>query len=977
MMPYRILVVDDDPTARKLLRMMLQGAGAYAVLEAPDGRAALEVVKNHTVDLVLLDLVLPDVPGAELIKQLRALPDGAALPVIAVSALLSATDEGGTAAAGFSGHLPKPIDSGRLLRLVRSFLPDPIAAAGAPGRSRSVLVVDDDPVQRKILAMRLTGLEFRVTTAGDGVEALELARTSPPDAIVSDALMPRMDGFGLCIEVRHDPRLAGVPVVLFSSHYLEEADDQLGRRVGASAYVVRTPQVGEIVSALLAALDRERSTAPAPDREALSGDHAARVVRQLERQIALSSGLAEQSSLQAKALSVAAVTADVLSRGLAPGSLLERTLAALVEGEVVALAAVYLVEPAGLVLGALVGATAATLGELHGLDRLLAQALEGEELVIVPPDSTPAQAVAELLSALGARTLVLASIAAGPERFGVLLLGLQAARVTEEMTSFVRAIRGQLGQALALGRSLAAREHVALDLRASEARYRLLLEHMPVGIAVHSEGKVVFANPAAARLLGAATPAEVEGRAVSDFSPPERRAAAADRARRLLAGEQGLYPVEDQCVRLDGTRVPVQAIAVPMTFSGKPAIQVIVTDLTDRVRAEAAREKLEDELRMAQKMEAVGRLAGGVAHDFNNLLAVILGNAEFASSTLGEADPLYGDIDEIRKAAEKAAALTRQLLAFSRRQVLRLEVLDLNQIAAELEKMLGRLVGEDIELTSRYAPDLWRVKADPGQLEQVIMNLVVNARDAMPRGGKLSIATANAELDAAYAAEHAEATAGCYVRLTIRDSGSGMAPEVLQHLFEPFFTTKAVGKGTGLGLSTVYGIVKQSGGHLAVHSEPGAGTTFEVYLPRALEEPSSPTPGVAAEATGGAETILVVEDEGAVRKLTERMLRAAGFEVLSAGSGAEALSTCEGYAGDIDLLLTDVVMPKMSGRELADQLRRARPSLRVLYMSGYADDAITDHGVLDPQTKLIGKPFSAAELTHKVREALDEPPGEH
>jgi PAS domain S-box-containing protein len=400
----------------------------------------------------------------------------------------------------------------------------------------------------------------------------------------------------------------------------------------------------------------------------------------------------------------------------------------------------------------------------------------------------------------------------------------------------------------------------------------------------------------------------------------------------------------------------------------------IVKDITAEVAAGAEKARLEEQLRLGQRLEAVGRLAGGVAHDFNNLLSVISGNAGFALEALAPTAPVRADVLEIQDAATRAAALTRQLLAFSRRQILQPRVISLNQTVSDLEKLLRRLLGEDIQIGVHLAEDLGSVQADPGQLEQVLVNLAVNARDAMPRGGRLLIETANVELDEHYADQHVTTQPGRFVQLSVSDTGTGMPPEVLEHVFEPFFTTKEQGKGTGLGLATVYGIVKQSGGNIWVYSEPGQGTTFKIYLPR-VEAPAAvdaarPAAGVAT----GSETVLLVEDEEGVRRIAARILRSAGYQVLSAASGPEALAIVETHAGALDLLLTDVVMPRMSGRELADRLVALRPGLRVLFASGYTDEAIVHHGVLDPGTHFIGKPFSAAELTRKVREVLDAGP---
>ncbi len=440
--------------------------------------------------------------------------------------------------------------------------------------------------------------------------------------------------------------------------------------------------------------------------------------------------------------------------------------------------------------------------------------------------------------------------------------------------------------------------------------------------------------------------------------------------------ETGLpYELELEMIRADGSTcwTTARGEVVRGADGAVAKLRGTVQDISERKRAEKQRDHLEEQLRASQKMEAIGSLAGGVAHDFNNLVSVILSYADFASEAVPEGDPLRDDIEEIRKAGVRAALLTRQLLAFSRKQVLEPKVLNLNLVTADLEKMLRRLIGEDIELVHALARSPGLVKADPGQIEQVIMNLVVNARDSMPSGGTLTLETSSVELDEQYAARHVAMKPGVYVVLAISDTGCGMDDATQRRLFEPFFTTKEKGKGTGLGLSTAYGIIKQSGGDIVVYSELGVGTTVKVYLPRVSDEPVATRSSRApAGPLVGAETVLVVEDEEAVRNLTSRILRAAGFKVLVASNGEEALQVFERHTGDIQLLVTDVVMPRMSGRQLVARLHVARPALRVLYMSGYTDSAILQHGVLAPGTKFIGKPFNAPDLVRKAREALDD-----
>ena len=385
------------------------------------------------------------------------------------------------------------------------------------------------------------------------------------------------------------------------------------------------------------------------------------------------------------------------------------------------------------------------------------------------------------------------------------------------------------------------------------------------------------------------------------------------------------------------------------------------------------RRKLEEQFRQAQKMEAVGRLSGGVAHDFNNLLGVIIGYAEFLQENMDAENNLRSSVDEILKAGKRAASLTRQLLAFSRQQVLDPKVLDLNGVVSDMEKLLRRLIGEDIELTTHLVPELAHLKADQGQLEQVLMNLVVNARDAMPQGGKLVIETQNMVMDQAFVRRYPyPVQPGPYVLLTVTDGGIGMDAETKARAFEPFFTTKEKGKGTGLGLSTVYGVVKQSGGYIDIYSAPGAGTTFKIYLPRVDEAIKSEKPaGSKADSFSGSETILIAEDEESLRRLTRNTLELCGYKVIEAKDGVEALEVSERHSGTIDLLLTDIVMPEMGGRALAQELARRRPEIRLAYMSGYTGQAVGSQGPVDPGSVFLLKPFTRELLTRKIREALD------
>ena len=472
-------------------------------------------------------------------------------------------------------------------------------------------------------------------------------------------------------------------------------------------------------------------------------------------------------------------------------------------------------------------------------------------------------------------------------------------------------------------------------------------------------------NAAAERIFGYAE-REVLGRtSLETVIAPTSQAAVEKMRRELRAGSMDANG-ELECRTKDGRLLTCAWHNTPM-FDDAGAYAGTLSLVEDV----SSRKSLEAQLRQSQKMEAVGRLAGGIAHDFNNLLSVVLSYSDLALTDLKPNDPLRNDLGEIHRAGSRAAELTRQLLMFSRQQVVAPKVLDLNDVLLGVDKMLQRVVGEDIEVSTVAAPGLGRVLIDPGALEQVVMNLAVNSRDAMPTGGKLTMQTANVALDDHYAKTHLGAKPGAYVRLSVTDTGTGMDEATLARVFEPFFTTKGLGKGTGLGLSTVFGIVEQSGGSVWVESELGVGSTFEIYLPR-VEQPVSEAPAASATATPrGTETLLLVEDEDPVRAVAQGILLRHGYVVLAAHDGAEALSMSEQHEGNIDLLLSDVVMPKMSGPVLAERLARERPEMKVLFMSGYTDDATLRHGVLGAELAYLQKPITVETLTRKVREVLD------
>jgi two-component system, cell cycle sensor histidine kinase and response regulator CckA len=511
-------------------------------------------------------------------------------------------------------------------------------------------------------------------------------------------------------------------------------------------------------------------------------------------------------------------------------------------------------------------------------------------------------------------------------------------------------------------------------LRDSQERFRATFEQAAVGLAhVGLDGRWLHVNQKLCDIVGYSRD-ELLQRTFQDVTHPDHVATDVKEVRRILENQLQTYSTEKRYIRKDGSVVWINlTTSLVRTRSGEPSFFItVVEDIDNRKHAEEALRESEEQVRQLQKLEAVGQLAGGVAHDFNNLLTVILGRAQMLLAIVKHDERVHAQVQVLESTARRAATLTTQLLAFSRKQILQPRVIDLNTLVANMEDMVRRLIGEHIGFVFVPGSALGRVKADPGPLEQVILNLAVNARDAMPDGGCLTVTTANVELDATSARRHAGARPGQYVMLTVSDTGIGMDAATQRRIFEPFFTTKPVGKGTGLGLATVYGIVKQSGGDISVSSELGVGTVFNIYLPRVAQVADlQPLRGATDPLPGGTETVLLVEDDDELRQLAQEVLEGQGYTVFAAGRPRDATAIATRHAGTIHLLLTDVVMPEMSGPDLARDLVSVRRSMKVLFMSGYTNGTIVHHGVLNGGTAFLQKPFSAGLLAQKVRLTLD------
>jgi PAS domain S-box-containing protein len=850
-----------------------------------------------------------------------------------------------------------------------------------------ILIVEDSPTQAEKLRHLLEQEGYRVTAAGTGAQALLAAHHEKPALILSDIVMPEMDGYAFCTIVKSDDQLKDIPVILMTS--LSSAGDVVkGLQCGADNFIRkpyenkyllarinyalanRTLRITENVQfGVHILLGGQRHFITADRQQILdllisTYEEAVHVNEDLavkEQQLARSNRTLAVLYRIAKALNRATGQQEVLEQVLDEAMKLPGVQAGwflLREGETgFRIAAARGLPPALNLPGAMEGDCLCRRRLLSGELSAVTNILECERLQTSQGDTR------------GLRGHASVPLWAGDRMVGVMnLVGSQEGFFRDEELQLLNGVGNQIALGLerlaAQARAEQFAQRLADRVEVAETKYATLMQHANDAIfVVDPAGPVLEVNSQAEAMLGRLS-TDMVGRPFTDLVSPTSFDEAAAHFRQLL--NLGTAQADDIHLRhSDGRQVCADLSAALVPVRGEPVVLAIARDVTER-------NHLARQFQQAQKMEAIGQLAGGVAHDFNNLLTVILGYGEILLETLPADDPRRQDVEEVRKAGQSAASLTRQLLAFSRKQILEPVVLDLNAVLANLDRMVGRLIGEDIELIMRLDPALGQVKADGGQLEQIVVNLAVNARDAMPEGGTLTIATGNVELDEQYARTHPGAASGRHILLSVSDTGHGMDEQTQSHLFEPFFTTKEKGKGTGLGLATVYGIVKQSGGSIFVDSELKRGTTFKVYFPRVE---GVVVPLAAAKSSGqlprGTETILLAEDANGLRILARRILERNGYRVLEASNGDEALQICEQHQGAIHLLLTDVVMPGISGPALADRVALLHPATRVLYTSGYTDDAIVQRGVLSAGTAFLQKPYTSETLARKVRDVLD------
>lgn len=799
----------------------------------------------------------------------------------------------------------------------------------------NILIVDDNSANRELLKEMLEREGYGIVEAQNGKEALRRLKEEKADLIISDILMPEMDGFHFCYEIRKSKEFHCLPFIMYSLSFLSRNDEQWALEYGADKFIAKSAPFQLVLNSIQElATDpryhRPRKVHP-PEEMKVMKEYNEVLIRKLEQK-------------NAELLHVAKTLT-------AQKNFLRTMINAMPD-------CVLLVAQDGKIM------------DVNRAGLKLLEADHPDQVVGKSMDAFLTEAYREVFWKSAEKVFSGGRAHLEYEMYSI----KRSPRFLKTYAVPIHDPENGVKTLLAISQDISDLRKAEEMISESEERFRLLLDSTAEAIfGLDLEGKCMWANSACLRILGYDDIHALLGRHMHSLihhSRPDGEPNPVEECRIDLAFRQGEKTHVDNDVfwRADGTSFPVEYWSYPICREEK-IVGAVVTflDITER-------RSLEEQLIQAQKMEAIGRLAGGVAHDFNNLLTGITGYSDLLARQIPVGSSASSDLLEIRKAAERASGLTNQLLAFARRQMVQPVVVNLNQLIFELDKMLRRLIGEHIQLVSIPGRDTSKVKVDPSQLEQVLINLAVNARDAMPKGGKLVLETSHVTLDQNYVRCQPGLVSGRYVMIAVSDTGAGMTNEVKAHLFEPFYTTKEKGKGVGLGLATCYGIIKQAGGFISVYSELGRGTTFKIYLPEVEEMAESRTKTEGPEIMPrGNETILLVEDEPLVRELALRVLQEQGYRVLTAQNGAHALRIAEEHQAEkIHLLLSDLVMPQMGGKELADQIKTKYPEIKILFTSGYTDEAIVHHGLHNPGIAFLGKPFTMQTLACKVREVLDE-----
>jgi PAS domain S-box-containing protein len=959
----RILVVDDNPITRKLVRFALEQHG-FAIIEADSGAAALAALEREAPALVIQDLVLPDIDGFELVARLRARPQGREIPILAFSGLLSKIEEARVSTVGFDDVIVKPVEPSQLLQIVKAHVPSGTATRERFGEGRRLLIVDDDAVQLKLARFRLERVGFQVDGAADGLEALERLAVAKPDVVVSDVMMPRLDGFALCVAVREDPGLAELPVVLMTNSYLEEGDRELARRAGASAFVVRTPEMAEIVQAVRRTLQGSApapatapppapAPAPAPTPPAsFEAERTHRLLRQLERQVALNAGISQRCSSLSAELFVLSGISEALAKDQDPAALdvaVDTILAACLDAGGISVGALFLERPDGSYRVHTIGDQGVPRGteveRFFGSAEVLREILAGRRPPAVPP---------HMLPSLGASSAVVAPLVHAGRGLGALVMLSKTAELQDDARSaFGQGVANQIAQALALAKAFA-------DKRTSERRAHeqaavlgSVLESMADGVLAADEGgRFTIRNAAAETILGLSDRgvAEIGG---EDWGQPFRHAIAGN----AVDGVEVL-------LRRNGDEKWLDVTARPLR-DGEGVVRGGVAVFRDVTSAKTAA----TQLMVSDRMATVGTLAAGVAHEINNPLTALTTNLELVSKQLEAlarrpelAKHLAEIGEEIRdavEATERVRLIVRDLKTFSRSEDETRGPVDVQRVLDSSLRMAWTEIRHRAHLEKRYA-EVPPVNANESRLGQVFLNLIVNAAQAIPEGqadqNEITLVTRYG--------------GGGRVIVEVIDTGPGIPPDVLARLFTPFFTTKAKGVGTGLGLSICQRLVTMIGGEIAVETQLGRGTTFRVTLPAATIAPTEAKPAPAAAAAPRRGRILVIDDEEAIGRSVRRLL-GGDHEVVALTQGTEALRRIT--AGErFDIILCDVMMPVMTGMDFYAELERsaADQAERVIFVTAGAFTPNARAFLDAVPAPTVEKPFDVAELTALINERL-------
>ncbi len=960
MTPANILVIEDNPITRKMLRVTLEAEG-YSVIDVPDGRSALASAREHVPDLVLHDLILPDMDGFQLVRELRATPGLHDVPIVALSGFASRLEEARATAIGFTALLLKPVEPSRLVESIAALLPSTERHRAPLATGQRVLVVDDDLVYLKLVRPHLTKLGFLVTTASNGAEALEAVRNNAPDVVLSDTLMPDIDGFELCYALRSDPALARVPVVLTSGHPYTEADNKLAKRVGASGFITKAPDFEGLAKKLLDCAAAPPGTARDAPTERLRLENAHAVIEQLSRQLSINSGLARRCTLQAAQLSLLGGIANALSRRTDVDVVLRDVLAATLDAAAISKGAVFLRDAKGsLRLRHAIGFDSTEregLATFFGEASFLERALEHDSAVSIPDDSARYDPrMTAVLQNAGVTYLHILPLASEGRNLGAIVLGANGTDVTsEDSVAFARAIGNQVVQSLELEASF-------LRLAASEKRYRTLMEGANDAIAVITpEGIILECNGRTAEILGT-TKEEVVGQHIRVFSPPGKEQENVDtfQVTSAIAGRHSPAEVK----RADGSVFYIEFSATPVNLDGQEVIFTIGRDVTEQVRTQA-------QLIVSDRMASIGTLAAGVAHEINNPLSAVITNLELIARDFAgmqkklEHSVDLGDTEEeirdAREACERVRNIVRDLKIFSRVEEEVVAPVDVHRVL----ESTSRLAWNEIRHRARLVKDYGVVPlvlGNEGRLGQVFLNLLVNAAQAINEGradaNEIRIRTWLAETER--------------VIIEISDTGSGMSQKTLQKLFTPFFTTKPPGVGTGLGLAICHRIITTSGGDITVESQLGVGTTFRILLPFArVDGPISSAPRAkSVKPVVRRGRMLIIDDERVVGNAVRRLFKKE-HDVTVLTSAQVALDCI--IAGErFDVILCDLMMPIMTGMELYSALKEAVPDQaeQIVFLTGGAFTSRARAFLDEIPNARLEKPFEAQTLLALVNERL-------